>query len=113
MFAKIAKFRDASARKAAPGPVTLAHSNDNTMTARAAGGPRRSRRANLACHWRPASGGGLECYWAIALADNAATEEPDQRWICTSRRPLSTLPHMRGRHAEDLPPGGWLGCSAG
>jgi hypothetical protein len=26
-------------------------------------------------------GGGLECNWNLELADGAATEEPDQRWI--------------------------------
>jgi len=96
MLPKIAKFRDASARKAASGPVRLAHANDDTMTVRVGGAPRRRRRPNLACCWRPAKGGGFECYWAIELGDDAATEKPDQRWICASGRPLPALPHTWG-----------------
>jgi len=96
MFAKIAKFTDASARKAASGPVRLAHANDDTMNVRAGGAPRRRARPNLACRWRPANGGGFECYWAIELGNYAATEEPDQRWIYASGRPLPALPHTWG-----------------
>jgi hypothetical protein len=96
MFAKIAKFRLASELQAAPSSVTLAHSNDNTMIARAARGPRRTRRPSLACHWRPMIGGGFECYWDIELADGAATEEPDQR-LCISG--LFGFPLAAGRLA--------------
>jgi hypothetical protein len=77
MFARTTKFRVAGARQAAPGAVTLAHSNDNTMVARPVGGPRRTPRPKLACCWRPAIGGGFECYWDIELAAGAATEKPD------------------------------------
>jgi hypothetical protein len=91
MFAKIAKFRVESARQAPPCSVTLAHSNDNAVIARAAAGPRRTLHPNLACHWRPMIGGGFECYWHIELAGGAATEEPDQRWICIYGRPLAGL----------------------
>jgi len=87
MLAKIAKLRLASERQAAPGSAAPLHSNDNTMIARAAAGPRRTRRPHLVCHWRPMIGGGFECYWDIELADEDATEEPDQRWICARGAP--------------------------
>jgi hypothetical protein len=51
MFAKIAKF--AGAQQAVPDSVKLAHSNDNTATARAAVAFHRRVRTALACHWRP------------------------------------------------------------
>jgi hypothetical protein len=35
-------------------------------------------------------GDGFERYWTIELADSAATEEPDQRWICAYGHRLST-----------------------
>lgn len=79
MFARIAKFRVASARQAAPGPTTPAHSNDNWAIAAAAGGPHLARRPKLACHWRPMICGGFECYWTIELAHRAATDEPNSK----------------------------------
>jgi hypothetical protein len=76
MFARIAKFKVASARRAVPGSAAShAYSNDNWAIARAVGRPHRVRRPKLECRWRPMSGGGCECYWTIELADNAATEE--------------------------------------
>ena len=88
MFAKTAKFRVARVLQAAPRFVTLAHSNDNTMAVRAAGEQRRTRRPKLACHWRLATGGGLECHWDMEPDDGAATEEPDQRWISIYDHPF-------------------------
>jgi hypothetical protein len=82
MFAKIAKFRLASERQAAPSSAMPMHSNDNTMIARAAVWPRRMQRPHLVCRWWPMIGGGFECCWAMEPAGEAATEEPDQRWIC-------------------------------
>jgi hypothetical protein len=84
MFAKTAKYQVVRARQAAPGPVAFAHANDNTIIARAAGRPRRTRRPNLVCRWRPMIGGGLQCHWDIESADGAATEGPDQRWMSGS-----------------------------
>lgn len=56
------------------GAVALAHSNDN---AKIIGGVRRQRtRPVLACSWRPATGGGLECCWDVDPRD-AAPLEPD------------------------------------
>jgi hypothetical protein len=98
--------------QAAPRFVTLAHSNDNTMTARAAGEQRQTRRPKLACRWRPAIGGGLECYWDIEPDDGAATEEPDQRWMSIYDRPLPTLPRVRGR-MERGPAAGLAALAAG
>jgi hypothetical protein len=112
MFAKIAKFRVASARQAAPRSATLAHSNDNTMIARAAGGPPRTRRPNLACHWRPMIGGGFECCWDIELVNGAATEEPDQR-LFISGHPLPTLPRTLGRVGRGLAAGRFAVLAAG
>ena len=95
MFAKTAKYNAkyqvVSARQAAPGSVALAHSNDNTVIARAAGAPRRTRRANLVCRWHPMIGGGLECRWDIEAADGAATEGPDRRCISVHGRLRPTL----------------------
>jgi hypothetical protein len=75
MFARIVKIRVVSARQAAPGSATRAHSNDNWAISRAVGAPHRTRRPKLACHWRPMIGGRFECYWTIELAGSAATEE--------------------------------------
>jgi hypothetical protein len=77
MFAKTAKFQVASARQAASRSIRLAYSNDNTLSARSAGGSRPARRPILVCRWRPMIGGGLACYWDIEAADGAATEGPD------------------------------------
>jgi hypothetical protein len=78
MFAKIAKFPVASvllvARRSAGLP-----SNDNTKHTAVA--LHRRRRPILACHWRSIIGGGLECYWDVEPANEAAAEEPDQRLI--------------------------------
>jgi hypothetical protein len=74
MFAKSAKSKIISARQAASS-VALAHSNANTVIARAG---RLSRtRPNLVCRWRPKIGGGFECHWDIKPADEVATEGPD------------------------------------
>jgi hypothetical protein len=95
MFAKI---RLAGERKAMPSSVAPAHASDNAMTAR------RRRDPNLVCHWRPMIGGGFECYWDIELAEDAATEEPDQRWKWACRRSLPTLPRVQGRAGNVLAP---------
>ena len=95
MFAKIAKFRVASAQQLAPSSATPTHSNDNWIIAHAAPGPYRTPK--LACHWRPKVGGRFECCWTIELADSPATEEPDPRWICIYGHALSTLPGELGR----------------
>jgi len=79
MFARIAKFKVAGARRAAPGSATPAHSNDNWAIARAAGMPHRARRSKLACHWRPMIGSGFECYWTIEPAHSAGTDEPNSQ----------------------------------
>jgi hypothetical protein len=79
MFARIAKFRVAIARQAAPGPATPTHSNDNWAIARAAGRPHLARRPKLACRWRPMTGSGFECYWTIEPAHSAATDEPNSK----------------------------------
>jgi len=112
MFGKTAKFpvarwQAARALQAAPGAVALVHSNDNTVIVRAASGPCRRRRPNLLCHWRPRLGGGFECYWEVEPADEAATEEPDQRWICVYGLPLAALalPRTRRRIARGLAAG--------
>ncbi|HKD30957.1 MAG TPA: hypothetical protein VKC66_34245 [Xanthobacteraceae bacterium] len=103
MFGKTAKFPVArlqvvGALQAAPSAVAHVHSNDNTVIARAASGPCRRRRRNLLCHWRPRLGGGFECNWEVEPADEAATEEPDQRWICVYGLPLAALaPPRTGR----------------
>jgi hypothetical protein len=107
MFAKTAKFLVASARQAASDPVELAYSNDNTIIARSAGGPRPSRRPKLACRWRPMIGGGLQCYWEIEAADAAATERPDQRWISVHGHPLPRV--STGSAGVSPPPGGKVG----
>ena len=95
MFAKTAKYsakyQVVSARQAAPGSVAVAHSNDNTVIARAAGTPHRSRRRNLVCHWQPMISGGFECRWDIESAGRVATEEPDQRCISINGRLRPTL----------------------
>jgi hypothetical protein len=79
MFAKSAKSKIISARQAAASSVVLAHSNANTLIARARGLSRT--RPNLVCRWRPKIGGGFECHWDIIPADEVATEGPDQRCI--------------------------------
>jgi hypothetical protein len=98
MFAKIAKFPVAGAQQAVPDSVKLAHSNDNTATARAAVAFHRRVRTALACHWRPMSGGRHECYWVVELAERAATEEPDHCWIGAVRlRSCRLTGHYAGR----------------
>jgi hypothetical protein len=108
MFAKTAKYNAkyqvVSVRQAAPGPVALAHSNDNTVIARTAGAPRRTRRTNLVCRWHPTIGGGLECHWDIEAADGPATEGPDQRCISVHGRLRPTL--SRGARASRPPRSG-------
>jgi hypothetical protein len=81
MFAKIAKFPVASVLRAAPRSAGLPQSNDNTKIVHIAVALHRRRRPVLACHWRPIIGGGLECYWDVEPANEAATEEPDQRLV--------------------------------
>ena len=110
MFGKTAKFpvaRLQAVRAAAPGAVALVHSNDNTVIVRAASVSCRRRRPNLLCHWRPRLGGGFECYWEVEPADEAATEEPDQRWICVYGLPLAApaLPRAGRRIARGLAAG--------
>ena len=80
MLAKIAKFRFARLQHAASRQVAFAHSSDK-YGERGAAGSSRTRRPNLECRWRPMIGAGLGCNWNLELADGAATEEPDQRWI--------------------------------
>jgi hypothetical protein len=79
MFAKIVKFQAASGVQNTPSSLALAHSNDNMKVVRAAAAFHRRRRPVLACHWRPVTGGGLECYWDVEPANRTVTEEPDQR----------------------------------
>jgi hypothetical protein len=91
MFSNLAKFRAASAVRAAPRLVVPAHSNDNTKIVHAAVGPHRRGRPILACHWRPTAGGRLECRWQAERAQEASAKEADQRVIAFSRP--SGFPH--------------------
>jgi hypothetical protein len=104
MFANTTKLQVASARQAASSLVRPAHSNDNTMMARA-GGPRPIRRPKLVCRWRPMIGGGLECRWDIEAVDGAATGGPDQRWIAGSAGvlPASSVSATRAGETPALP----------
>jgi hypothetical protein len=76
MFARIANFRVAGARHAAPSSAAAVRANDNWAIACVAGSPPRTRRPELACRSRPMTGSGFECCWTIELADSAATGEP-------------------------------------
>ena len=76
-----AKFPIGSVLQAASRSAGLAHSNDNTKIVHTAAGLRRPGRQILACHWRPVVGGSLGCFWDAELAEGAATEDPNQRWI--------------------------------
>jgi hypothetical protein len=80
MFQKIALFRDTGARRASR-PVAITHANDNRINARGAVAPFRTRRPNLACHWRPTEAGKLECYWEVETTVGGAAEEPDGRRV--------------------------------
>jgi hypothetical protein len=73
MFQKITTFQVMGARRAS-GPVALTHSNDNRINARGAVAPFRTLRPIVACHWRPAAGGRLECYWEIETAGGSAAK---------------------------------------
>jgi hypothetical protein len=102
MFAKIAKIRIASLRRAASRP--LAHCNDDRVEIGAAVPQRRARRPVLACHWRRLLGGGLECRWSAEFADEAATEEPDLRWIIRRNCRLLGIEPAGGRLAVPAMP---------
>ena len=81
MFSNIAKFRAEGTAQAAPRPVAPAHSNDNAKVVHAAVGLRLRGGPILACHWRPAASGRLECCWEVERATEASAEEPDPRCI--------------------------------
>ena len=85
MFSNISKFRAVSAVHAAPRLIAPAHSNDNTKIVHAAVAPHRGGRPILACHWRPTTGGRLECRWEVERAQEALAEEADQRCIAFPR----------------------------
>ena len=86
MTAKIAKFPFvgfqfsgfpvARGMQVAPRTVALAHSNDNTKSVHAAVVHHRRGKRVLACHWRPAAGGSLECWWVVEFADGTTAEDP-------------------------------------
>ena len=92
-----AKFRAMSPRRAETSPLAPAHSNDNGIDARCSAAPRRIRRSILACRWRPIGGGRLECHWDIEITDEAATEEPDRRWLIRRSRRLTGSETAAGR----------------
>jgi hypothetical protein len=70
-----AGLRFASSVQTARSAAAPAHSNDNTKAVNAAVAGHRRGRPVLACHWRPAAGGGLECHWDAE--PGAASLEPD------------------------------------
>jgi hypothetical protein len=97
MFVKTAKSKIVSAPQAVASSVALAHSNGNTVIARVGGRRSRTRRPNLACHWRPMIGGGFECHWDIKPAEGVATEGPHQRCISMHGHLLPTLSRVGRR----------------
>jgi hypothetical protein len=86
MTAKIAKFPfvgfqfvgfpTAGGAQVVPRTVAFAHSNDNTKSVHAAVARHRGGRPVLACHWRRAAGGCLECWWEVEPASKATPEDP-------------------------------------
>lgn len=96
MFTKRAQFptfgTGRGGRSAAPGAAC----NDNHPLRRPAADARRMPRRALACRWRQAPTGGLECIWHIATAEASASEEPGIGWpIVRALPPLGTRPPVQ------------------
>jgi len=75
MFVKTRQFAIARRRHAASAPLALPHANDNHRAAAS-----HLRRRPLACHWRQAADGRLECRWQIDRVDLSAAADPDLCW---------------------------------
>jgi hypothetical protein len=75
MFVKTRQFAIARWRHAARAPLALPHANDNHRIPAS-----HLRRRPLACHWREAADGRLECRWQIDRVDLSAADDPDLCW---------------------------------
>ena len=104
MFKNLAKL-GAGRRDMVPRAV-LSHCNDNRpgRHLRAAMKPARPQR--LACHWRAAVGGGLECHWQIESPDETSpgqsctTRIGRRRAVNPDRRAMRNRHVMRNRYAD-------------
>lgn len=108
MFTKRAQINTSGVGRGGHSAAPAGACNDNRPVRRPAADARRMPRRVLACRWRQAPAGGLECIWHIGTAEASASEEPGIGWLIVLalppfgtrapvQRPFGMAPYLRTR----------------